>query len=212
MIVPVGGGPGMFKYALMDQNGPEKVQKYCSRMHGLAKHWLQCFGLLRPGFLSGHWLTVVLELGCSLVGLDGPEIGRSLPEDLVVLDVGMDGPVSAAEWSCKHLIPMGILLCLCEGIFLLDVGILWTWRVVLRTACSVAMSVPVPAVSDSLCRHDESATTSAGEPSVSLVSQDEVLPSVSSVLHSLLLGKGMDRLLQVITCGLPCSQLRAASL
>ena len=47
----------------------------------------------------------------------------------------------------------------------------------LGTACSVGMFVPVPAVGDSLSRHDESATTSfAGEPSESLVSLDEVLP------------------------------------
>ena len=79
--------------------------------------------------------------------------------------------------------------------------------------CSVGMSVPVPAVGDSLCRHDESATTSSvGEPSESLVSPDEVLSLVLFVLHSLLLGKGMDRSLQMVTCGLPCSQLRAASL
>ena len=36
-------------------------------------------------------------LGCPLVGLDGPGIGKSLPEDLVVvLEVGVDGLVSAA--------------------------------------------------------------------------------------------------------------------
>ena len=35
--------------------------------------------------------------------------------------------------------------------------------------------------------------------------------TVSSVLHSLLLEKGMDRLLHVRTCGLPCNWLRAAS-
>ena len=164
------------------------------------------------GVLSGSMLTSVLGLGCPLVGLDGPVICINLPEDLVVLEAGTDGPVSTGEWSWKDLIPMGILLSLCEGIFLRGVGILWTWRVVLGTACSVGLSMPVPAVSDSLCRHDESATTSAGEPSVSLVPPDEVLLSVLSVLHSLLLGKGMDRLLQVITCGLPCSWLRAASL
>ena len=107
---------------------------------------------------------------------------------------------------------MGILICLCEGIFLKVVAILWTWRLVGGTACSVGVSVPVPAVGDSLCRHDESATTSAGEPSVSLVSSDEMLPLVSSVLHSLLLGKGKDRLLQMIICDLLCSWLRAASL
>ena len=89
---------------------------------------------------------------------------------------------------------------------------LWTWRVVLGTACSVGVSMPVPAVRDSLCRCDESAMPSAGKPSESLVSPHEVLPLVSSVLHSLSLGKGMDRLLQVITCSLPCSQLMAASL
>ena len=89
---------------------------------------------------------------------------------------------------------------------------LWTWRVVLGTACDVGMSMPVPAVSDSICRHDESAmTSSTGEPSESLVSSI-VLPLVSSVLHLLSLGKGKDRLLQMVTCGLPCSQLRAASL
>ena len=66
----------------------------------------------------------------------------------------------------------------------MDIGMLWTWRVVLGTACSVGMSMPVPAVGDSLCRHDESAmTSSTGEPSESLVSSSEVLPLVSSVLH-----------------------------
>ena len=146
------------------------------------------------GVLSRSMLTLVLGLGCPLVGLDGPVIGISLPEDLVVLEAGTYGPVSTGEWSWNDLISVGILLCLCEGLFLMGVGILWTWRVVLGTACSVGMSVPVPAVSDSVCRYDESSTTSAGEPSVSLVSPDEVLLSVSSVLHSLSLGKGMDRL------------------
>ena len=166
------------------------------------------------GVLSGCLLTLVPGPGCPLVGLDGPGIGKSLPEDLVVvLEVELDGLVSITGWSCKDPIPMGILLCLCEGIFLMDIGMLWTWQVVLGMACSVGMSMPVPAVSDSLCRHDESAMfSSAGEPSESLVSSAEVLPLVSSVLHSLLLGKGMDRLLQMVTCGLPCRQLRAASL
>ena len=76
----------------------------------------------------------------------------------------------------------------------------------------VGMSVPVPTVGDSICRCDESALTSAGEPSMSSKSSGDWLPSVPSVLHSLLLGKGMDRLLQIINCGLPCSWLRAASL
>ena len=114
------------------------------------------------GVLSGSWQTLVLGPGCPLVGLNGPGIGKSLPEDLVlVLEVEVDGLVSIAGWSCKDLIPMGILLCLCEGIFLMVIGMLGTWRVVLGTACSVGMSVPVPAVSDSLCRSDESATTSS---------------------------------------------------
>ena len=67
------------------------------------------------------------------------------------------------------------------------------------------MSVPVPAVSDAICRCEESALTSAGvEPFESSVSpSDNWLPFVSPVLHSLLLGKGMDRLLQILTCGLP---------
>ena len=74
----------------------------------------------------------MLGPGCPLVGLDGPGIGKSLPEDLVlVLEVEVDGLVSTAGWSCNDLIPMGILLCLCEGIFLMDIGMLWTWRVVL---------------------------------------------------------------------------------
>ena len=148
----------------------------------------------------------------SVVGLGGPVIGTVLPVDLVVLKAGSDGLVSNEAWSWKDLIPMGILLCLCEGIFLKVVGTLWTWRLVGGTACSVGMSVPVPAVGDSLCRCVESSTTSEGEPSISLVASDEMLPLVSSVLHSLSLGKGKDRLLQIITCGLPCSQLRAASL
>ena len=91
------------------------------------------------------------------------------------------------------------------------VGILWTWRLVNGTACSIGMSVPVPAVGDSFCRHDESDMTSAGELAVLLVASDEMLPLVSCVLHSLSLGKGKDRLLQMITSGLPCSWLRAAS-
>ena len=91
-------------------------------------------------------------------------------------------------------------------------GISVTWEVVGWTSCGVRMSVPVLVVDVSLCRCDESALTSAGEPSGWSVPSDKVLLLVSSVLHSLLLGKGMDRLLHVITCGLPCSQLRAASL
>ena len=76
----------------------------------------------------------------------------------------------------------------------------------------VGMSVPVPAVGDSICRQNESASTSAGEPSESSMLYGDWLPSVSSVLHSLLLGKGMDRLLQILTCGIPCNWLRAALL
>ena len=146
------------------------------------------------------------------MGPDGPVRGVDVPADLVVLEGVTGGPVSLCEWSCKDLIPMGILLYLIEGIFLMVLGRWMTFGLVRGTACVVGMSVPVPAVGDSLCRHDESASTSAGEPSVLSVPSVEVLPSVSSVLHSLLLGKGMDRLLHVITCGLPCNQLRAASL
>ena len=95
------------------------------------------------GVLSSGMLTSVLGLGCPLVGLDGPVVCVGLPEDLVVLEAGTDGPVSTGEWSWKDLIPVGILLCLCEGIFLRGVGILWTWRAVLGTACSVGMTMPV---------------------------------------------------------------------
>ena len=78
------------------------------------------------------------------------------------------------------------------------------------------MSVPLPAVGNSICKLDESASTSVGsdEPSVSSVSPSvDLLPSVSSVvLHSLSLGKGMDRLLQILTCSISCRQLKAVSL
>ena len=181
------------------------VRKYCSKTHGLAKHCSQCVKVYSGlDVLSSGMLT-------SVVGLDGPVIGIGLPKDFAVLEAGTDGLVSIGEWSWKELIPMGILLCLCEGIFLRVVGMLWTCELVSGTACGVSMSMPIPAVGDSLCWCDESAMTSAGEPSVVLVST-EVLPLVSSVLHSLLLGKGKDRLLQMIICGLPCSWLRAASL
>ena len=113
-----------------------------------------------------------------MVGLDGPVIRTVLPEDL---EAGSDGPVSNEVWSCKDLFPMGILLCLCEGIFLMGVGILWTWKSVNWTACVVGMSMPVPAAGDSLCVHDASAMTSAGVSSLSPVLSDEMLPSVSSV-------------------------------
>ena len=165
-------------------------------------------GLLGLDVLSGGMLASL----ASVVGLDGPVIRTVLPEDLVVLEAGSDGPVSDEVWSCKDLFPMGILLCLCEGIFLRVVGIWWTCELVIGTACGVGMSMPVLAVSDSVCVCDESAMTSAGQPSVVLVSSYEVLPSVSSVLHSLSLGKGMDRLLHMITCSLPCNQVKAASL
>ena len=82
-------------------------------------------------------------------------------EDLVaVLEDDVDCLVSDG-WSCKDLIPMGILLCLVEGIFLRVRGKLETLKLVLWTACAVGVSMPVPAVSDSICRRDESATTSS---------------------------------------------------
>ena len=31
----MGGGPGMFKYALLDWDGPEMVQMYCDKTCGL---------------------------------------------------------------------------------------------------------------------------------------------------------------------------------
>ena len=64
--------------------------------------------------------------------------------------------------------------------------------------------MPLSAVGDSIWLFDESVTTSAGS---SMSSSVDRLPSVdmsSDVLHSLLLGKGMDRLMHIITCGLPC--------
>ena len=75
----------------------------------------------------------------------------------------------------------------------------------------------LPAVGDSICIHDEAASTSAG----SELSVPSVSPSVdwltsvdisSDVLHSLSLVKGMDRLFQILTCGLPHRQLKAVSL
>ena len=103
---------------------------------------------------------------------------------------------------------MGILLCRSEVVFLWGFG---RW-VTLEQVCGTAsgMSMPFPAVGDSVCGCDESASTSAGESIVE--PESESLPSVSSVLHSLSLGKGMDRLLQMITCGFPWRRLRAASL
>ena len=171
----MGGGPGMFEYALLDCNGPEMVQMYHGKTCGLVKHYSQCTkGLLGLDVLSGGLLASL----ASVVGPDGPVRGVGLPVDLVVLEAETDGLVSLGEWSWKDLIPMGILLCLCEGIFLMVVGMLWTCELVGGTACVVGMSMPVPAVGDSLCGCDESAATSAEEPSVVPVSSDEVSPSV----------------------------------
>ena len=55
---------------------------------------------------------------------------------------------------------------------------------------------PIPAVGDSLCGHDESAMSSAGEPLVSSV-PSVVLPSVSSVLHCTVTWEGYG---QVVAC------------
>ena len=88
---------------------------------------------LGRGVLSGCLLTLTLTLGPGgpLVGQGGPGMVESVLEDLVVvLEVVVDGLVSI-EWSCKDLIPIGILLCLFEGIFLMVVGMLETWRLVL---------------------------------------------------------------------------------
>ena len=66
------------------------------------------------------------------------------------------------------------------------------------------LCTPLAAVSDSIWLFDESAMTSAGS---SVSSSVDRLPSEdrsSEVVHSLSLGKGMDRLLHILTCGLPC--------
>ena len=171
MKVPVDDGPGIVNYALIDWNGPENGLKMQLQDTWSCKALFSMLFYLGLGVLSGCLLTLTLTLGpgCPLVGLGGPGMVESVLEDLVVvLEVVVDGLVSI-EWSCKDLIPIGILLCLVEGIFLMVVGMLETWRLVLWTACAVGMSMPVPAVSDSICRHDESAmTSSAGEPSDSL--------------------------------------------
>ena len=130
------------------------------------------------------------------------------------------------QWSCKGLFLMGKHIFYCEGTFLT-----WFWTsggsaglVALYLACMTGLwscghivdGVSVPsAVSDSLCRHGESAMISAGsQPSDTSASSVDWVPSVlsSTVLHSLSLGKGMDRLLQILTCGLPLRQLKAVSL
>ena len=156
-------------------------------------------------------MVLSADLLVSVVELDGPGSRTILPEDLVVLEAGLDGPGICVGRSQNDLFPMGNLIYLCEGIFLVLLAISVIWDVVGQTSWGVGMSVPTHAFGNSTCRHDESASTSTGEPSVLSVPLVEVLPSVSSVLHSLLLGKGMDRLLHVITCGLPCNWLRAAS-
>ena len=125
------------------------------------------------------------------------------------------------RWSCKGLFPMGKHIFYCEGIFLMwcwnsdgssaSVALYLAWMTGLWS-CGHLLDVSMPpVVSDSLCRHEESAMTSAGsEPSDTSVSSADRSPSVSSsaALHSLLLGKGMDRLLQILTCGLPVRQVR----
>ena len=60
------------------------------------------------------------------------------------------------------------------------------------------------AASDSFCGAEESASASAGSCSSE--------PSDVYSLSLLVMGRGMERLLQIFTCGLPCNLLRAASL
>ena len=122
------------------------------------------------------------ELVVSGVQQNGPGMRTVLSDDWVVLEARLDGPGMHVGWSCNDLFPMGNFTCLCKGV-LTVFGISVTWVVVNQTSCGVGMSVPVPVVSDALCMHDESASTFAGEPSVSSVSSVELLPSVSSVLH-----------------------------
>ena len=104
-------------------------------------------------------IDVVLsaDLLVSVVELDGPGSRTVLSEDLVVLEAGLDGLGIWVGWSWNDLFPMGNLICFCEGIFLMLLGISGTLDVVGWTSWRVGMSMPVPAVGDSLCRHDESA-------------------------------------------------------
>ena len=62
---------------------------------------------------------------------------------------------------------MGNFVCCCEGIFLSGSGTCWTLFLVDQTSWGVGMSMPIPAVGDLNCGHDESALTSVGEPSES---------------------------------------------
>ena len=98
-IVPVGVGPGMFKYALLDQMVLKRFESAVARYMVLQSIAVNAKVYLGLGVLSGSMLTLVLGPGCPWVGLDGPGVGRSLPEDLVVLEAGTDGPVSTGEWS-----------------------------------------------------------------------------------------------------------------
>ena len=139
--------------------------------------------------------------------------------DLMVLEWGPNGLVMAyflwrdtsvtcegvfLSWALTSVVSLGFVAW-----YLACVTLLWSWG---HLVGGIGMSVPLPLVGDSICRLDESASISAGCHETSVPSVDS-LPSVSSVvLHSLSLGKGMDRLLQILTCGLPCRQLKTVSL
>ena len=61
-----------------------------------------------------------------------------------------------------------------------------------------------PAAGDSFCVDEESASASAESSSSE--------PSDVSSLSLLVMGRGIERLLQIVACGLPCNLLRVASL
>ena len=129
--------------------------------NGLEMPWRQCYlKVCGQVVLSVDWVILEAEL-------DGPVMRTVLSVDQVVLEAGFNGPVMKTGWSCIDLFPMGNFVCSCEGIFLAGSGICLTLFLVGWTSWRVGMSMPVPAVSDSICWHDESALTSAGEPSVS---------------------------------------------
>ena len=118
---------------------PHGVQTY-----GLAMPCRQCYmkvcGLM---VLSAEWVDSGVEL-------DDPGMRIVLSDDWMVLAAGLDGPGMHVGWSCNDLFPMGNFICLCKGIFLAVFGISVTWVVVNWTSCGVGISMPVPAVGDSI--------------------------------------------------------------
>ena len=85
--------------------------------------------------------------------------------------LGPDGPVMGTRMVLKWILPYGEHICCCEGVFL---SLIWmpsgsSGSLALFLACmtwsqssghlvgGLGMPVPVPAVGDSICMHDESA-------------------------------------------------------